>query len=331
MIHNSDLAASGKYGMLPLRREWGVYDEGIRGPLILVIGGMHGNEIAGVKAIDYVLKMLEVEHITRPDFRFHGRFVGLAGNLEALRRGIRFVDQDLNRIWDPERIERLRGKETSFAFAEEHELQSLHRAIEREVLNYQPEQLVILDLHTTSADGGCFIIPADNERSLRHAIDLQVPVVCGLLGNLRHTCLGYLDSNPWGIPAIALSFESGRHEDPASIYRAIAGIINSMRSLGCIRESDVESRHNELLQAQSAGHPRVTHLVYRHPVAQEDQFVMEPGWHNFQRVKEGDLLAQSNGIPLYAPDDSFVLMPLYQRKGSDGYFLVRADEEQGYF
>ena len=31
--------------------------------------------------------MLEVEHITNPEFQFHGRIVGIAGNIQAMEQG----------------------------------------------------------------------------------------------------------------------------------------------------------------------------------------------------------------------------------------------------
>ena len=62
----------------------GVFEEGHRGPLVFMIGGIHGNEKAGVKALEYLIKMLEVEHITNEAFRFRGRLIAFKGNLQAL-------------------------------------------------------------------------------------------------------------------------------------------------------------------------------------------------------------------------------------------------------
>jgi len=58
----------------------GIYEGKRKGPLFICVGGMHGNEPAGVLAIREVLKMLEVEPLGNPTFRYAGQFVGLIGN-----------------------------------------------------------------------------------------------------------------------------------------------------------------------------------------------------------------------------------------------------------
>jgi len=44
-----------------LNRIIGRYDGSEKGPMLVCIGAMHGNEPAGVRAIELVLKMLDVE------------------------------------------------------------------------------------------------------------------------------------------------------------------------------------------------------------------------------------------------------------------------------
>lgn len=65
----------------------GVYDQGLPGPLLLCIGAMHGNETAGIDALELLFKMLEVEPVTNPGFEFSGRLVAFVGNLGALESG----------------------------------------------------------------------------------------------------------------------------------------------------------------------------------------------------------------------------------------------------
>src|SRR5690625_7909000 len=70
------------------KERWiGTYDEGIAGPLIFMMGGIHGNEKAGVTALEYLIKMLEVEPVTNENFSFSGRLVALRGNIQALQKG----------------------------------------------------------------------------------------------------------------------------------------------------------------------------------------------------------------------------------------------------
>src|SRR5690625_6549723 len=94
------------------KERWiGTYDEGIAGPLIFMMGGIHGNEKAGVTELEYLIKMLEVEPVTNENFSFTGRLVALKGNIQALQKGVRFVKQDLNRMFRPEVMTEIRNKE----------------------------------------------------------------------------------------------------------------------------------------------------------------------------------------------------------------------------
>ena len=87
-----------------MNRIIGRYTGEENGPLLICFGGIHGNERAGVRALDLVFKMLEVEPITNPDFYFKGRILGVRGNVQALKAGKRYLTKDLNRQWTPERV-----------------------------------------------------------------------------------------------------------------------------------------------------------------------------------------------------------------------------------
>mgnify|MGYP002624179510 FL=1 len=94
---------------MDLDRIIGRYTGHEKGPLIICFGGMHGNEPAGIQALDIMFKMLEVEPITNPDFYFRGRLLGIRGNLKAIKKGLRFLEKDLKRQWTDENIHRIKN------------------------------------------------------------------------------------------------------------------------------------------------------------------------------------------------------------------------------
>ena len=53
---------------------------------------------------------------------------------------------------------------------------------------------------------------------------------------------------------------------------------------------------------------------------------MVEGYVNFQRVKQGQMLAASAHGDVRARFPGLILMPLYQSQGDDGFFLVRPVE-----
>jgi len=295
----------------------------VKGPLLVVLGAMHGNEPMGIKAIAILEKMLEVEPITNHDFEFCGHFIGMIGNMTAYKKNERFIDKDINRQWSSSNVDRIKNSNPENLDTEDREMLEIINTLHQAVDLYKPEKLFLLDLHTTSSHGGIFSIPAESKESLALAKQLHAPVVKGMLKGIQGTTLHYFNTENMPVDTVAVTFESGQHEEHKSINRAIAAIINLMRSIGCVKSDDVENIHDQILVEYSKNLPDVTELIHRHPVKDGDEFVMEPGFKNFQSVKKGELLAHDKTGKILCPADARVLMPLYQTKGEDGFFLVK--------
>ncbi len=304
----------------------GRYTGDEKGPLLIVFGAMHGNEPAGVKAMDLMLKMLEVEPITNPQFRFKGRLVGLVGNVRAMRRGERFINKDLNRQFTLENIRRVQTAAVDTLDSEDLELKEILEAVNQEIADYQPEKLVILDLHTTTAYGGIFSIPTDDEESIRIALELHAPVVKGMLKGIKGTSLHYFNNDNFEIETVAVCFESGQHEENLSINRAIAAITNCTRTIGCVDAVHIENRHDSLLIEYSKNLPKLAQLMEIHSIKPGDGFEMMPNFKNFQKIKRGEWLAKDKNGKILASTDGRILMPLYQKQGEDGFFLIKTME-----
>lgn len=299
-----------------------------KGPLLIVLGGIHGNEPAGIHAMEIIFKMLEVEPITNPEFQFAGRVVGLRGNINALEKKQRYINQDLNRMFTPEKIREVLEKSMAELGPEERELLDLVKTMDEEVMNYQPDEMVLLDLHTTTAYGGIFSIAKDDDRSLELAVELHAPVVRGMLQGLQGTTLHFIEHHRFfDIEATAVCFESGQHDEKLSVNRAIAGVINCMRTLGNVRGEHVENQHDKLLREFSHGLPKVTNLVFKHMIHPGDDFKMLGHYKNFQQISKGELLAQDKNGEIHAPYDGLILMPLYQKQGEEGFFIVQPAEK----
>jgi succinylglutamate desuccinylase len=284
---------------------------------------MHGNEPAGVRALELIFKMLEIEPITNPEFTFSGRFLGIIGNLKAFQAGQRYINQDLNRMFTTENVKRVLNSDIESLCEEEKELKEFVQLIKDEISDYQPEKVVLLDLHTTTAFGGIFSIATDDDESIRIATQLNAPVVSGLLEGIKGTSMHYFNTENTGVPTYAVAFESGQHDEHLSVNRAIAAVINCMRTIQSVKAEDVENRHDALLIDFSKGLPKIAELITAHKIKPGDNFVMQSGFKNFQRVEKGDLLAEDKNGPIYAEAGGLILMPLYQTQGEDGFFLIK--------
>lgn len=294
-----------------------------RGTLIIALAAMHGNEPAGIRALRTLFQMLEDEPKRNAGFTFRGRLVGFVGNLQAYERRIRYVKKDLNRHLTLDNLKQARLTPQSRLVYEDLELVELTQAIKNEIFEYKPSRLVILDLHTTSASGGIFSIVSDDTESLELATQLNAPVVLGMVGNTGGTTLHYFKTENMGIPTVSVVFEAGQHDDALSVQRTVAWLVNTLRAVKAVEPYDVENRHDMILKNYARFLPKVVDLFYVHHIQPNDHFQMREGYKNFQTIKAGEVLADDKNGEIVAPDDCLLLMPLYQRQGTEGFFLVK--------
>jgi len=298
-----------------------------KGPLVIVIGGLHGNEPAGVFAMERLFQMLQEEPNQNASFSFKGRLIGLRGNLRALDQQVRFIRRDLNRNLNPFHVAALRTMDKTKLYNEDLEARELADTIHDEIEDYQPEEIICLDLHTTTAYGGIFSIVSNDQDNEALAQSIHAPVIRGFLEGLKGSSLHYLTSSSLGIPTRSFCFESGQHDEPLSITRAIAAVVSLLRSVGCVKAEDVEFKHDEILKDYAMGLPAIAELIYAHPIEDGDGFEMKPGYRNFQSVKRGQLLATDRNHYIRANTDGLLLMPLYQPQGDEGFFIIKDCEK----
>ena len=293
------------------------------GPTIVAFGGMHGNEPAGVEALEKVIEALKPTHS-----HFRGRFLALRGNLAALERGVRFIDEDMNRIWFPAIIKKIR--ETPMAeleSSERRELKKILPVLDTFLSASSADTTVIADLHSFSAEGEMFAITAHKEEAINFFCHLPVPLVFGVEKILLGAALRYYQDKGH----ISLAIEGGQHQNPLTVQNNTAAMLTLLEETGCMDSTANSGReeyeeYKEHLKDQNRQLPPQVDLVYRHRVAEEDHFAMRPGFKNFQPIKKGKWLADDRDGRIIAQYDGYVLMPLYQPQGSDGFFIVQEHE-----
>ncbi len=300
----------------PLRRIIGHLTGDQPGPTLICIGGVHGNEPAGVRALRRVFQTLEAN---RPPLR--GQFVGLVGNIAALAAQRRYLDRDLNRRWLPKTLDKLvDGLDPAATLPEDRECCELLAELDR-LFQKSAGDVFIIDLHTTSGESTPFVVMGDTLRNREFALKFPLPLVLGLEEYLDGTISEYLTSRGH----VTITVETGQHDSPAAVDHAEAAIWTALTSLGIIeRRSDPNVIGSAKRLAQAADSlPRILEVLYRHPVSKRDAFRMEPGFLNFQPIQPGHLLARDRTGEVRSRWQGRILMPLYQELGEDGFFIVR--------
>lgn len=284
------------------------------GPTLVVVAGIHGNEPAGVKAARRVLSALDEAQL---DLR--GELVVLSGNVRALRAGKRFLDRDLNRGWTEDQMGALRVREPAQLDAEDREQRELLAGID-EARARARGQVFIADLHTSSAPGLPFVLFGDTLAQRQFVRTFPIPVIIGLVEQVD----GVLTEFYTRRGCVTFCIEGGQHESESSVEALESVIWLSLARAGMIdAQLDEVARAERLLDQQRRGLPRVLEVMSRRSITAEDEFVMEPGFKNIERVSRGQLLAHDVRGEIRAEDDGVVVLPLYQKLGSDGYFWAR--------
>lgn len=284
------------------------------GPMLICVASLHGNEPAGVKALERVFQRLEADPSP-----MHGQFVGLVGNRRALAAGKRFLRHDFNRYWTQERLQYVRTTDQPLE-AEDAELFELDQQLEQ-LFAEARGKITVFDLHTTSGPAPAWAPLDDTLENREFALELPVTLVLGLEEELEGTLSFYLSQR--GIRVAG--FESGQHEEEAAIDRAEAAIWISLETAGVLprgQRPEVAAARDRL-QRESGSLPHVAEVRARHQLQAGDGFRMRPGFRTFQQIEAGQVLADDDEGPIRAPISGLLLMPLYQSQGDDGFFIVR--------
>jgi len=285
------------------------------GPTMIFFGGIHGNEAAGEQAIEEVFFKIKQRQIS-----VIGNMYGIRGNVAALLAGKRFLNGDLNRLWTNEKIQKIKSKAQHNLFSEEKELLSIHQVLSN-ILKTEPGPFYFIDFHTTSSKTVPFITINDALINRKFSKLFPVPIILGIEEYLDGPLLSYINEQGY----LSVGFESGQHTAREAVDNSIAFMWLALIYGGSLKSADVEGfeEYHFQLQNSAKGNTSFFEIIYRHPIGSRDQFHMLPGFKSFDVVNKGRILAEHNKKAILAPQKSWIFMPLYQRQGEDGFFLIR--------
>lgn len=303
--------------MSELKRILGEFGGSEKGPVLISLAGVHGNELAGIFALQRVFEQL---HFYKPPFK--GSFIGIAGNLPAIKQGKRYISIDLNRQWFADKVNQIESSaKYLLSISEDIQQKNLLTLFRYIIRKHGTENISLLDLHTTSGKGSAFCISNFHEKAKKLAHSLHIPVIIGLEKVIVGTTMNYFTN--LGLPAFG--FEAGQHNDWHSVLRTEAAIWLTLVNVGCINKDDVPlfEFYNHVLSNLSKVGSAFMELKYRHAITPQHEFKMMPGYVNFQPIQKGELIANDvNGL-IKSPVSGMILMPLYQKQGDDGFFIVK--------
>lgn len=257
----------------------------VAGPHLLVTALVHGNEIAGGILLDRLLRAAPAPR--------RGRITLALANLEAFARftpedptASRFIDEDLNRVW------------------EEHVLEGSGRSAElrraRELRPLLDQADVLLDLHSMLWPSDPLILTGRSVEAAALGVAIGIPpaVVAddGHIGGRR--LIDYHRFSAPGSGRGALLVEAGQHWEAATVTTMD----------GCFRQ--LAGRLGLLAPVAPLPPGRLAHVTCT-VTAQTDNFALMHGYRGGEVIAERNTLIALDGeIEIRTPhDDCMLVMP----------------------
>ena len=284
------------------------FDSGRPGRHALVTALVHGNELCGAWAIKALL-----EAGVRPS---HGRLTLALCNLDAFDRfdpadhdASRFVDEDMNRQWSPERLA---------------EPRSLERRRAAALAPFVDAADWLLDLHSMHEPGDPLTLTglaqANVDLALRMKSPTAIVVDAGHSEGVRMRDYGrFAPSRVPGTDARSLLVECGFHGDPRSRTLALDQCVRFLEHAGVIEPARADLAAWRLPDAATQRVLQVTAAV----VAQSDHFCFVEPYTGLELISTRGTVIGHDIEPVVTPHDDCVLVMPSTRQARAGVTVVR--------
>lgn len=274
---------------------WSVsYDSGKPGPHVMFTSIIHGNETGSLPSVVKFVKRIEQKQID-----FVGRMSFVLGNIPAFLKNERYLESDLNRVFNDE------GKD------------SAERKRANEIKPFLKTADLFIDLHQTSMP--ClhsFYIFAYEEQSYLWARALAGAKTLVTRSPAASFSKGDLCIDEWarnqGIPSVTVELSQ----------RGLSPQAECISTYMIETVADIQlriSKGETTLEKEANIQPELDFLTvsfnepFRDPTA-----TLEPGFINLNPVRKGQYLGRSAKGDLRTPIDGSLLFPRYPKRDEKG-------------
>lgn len=271
------------------------FDSLAPGPHVVLLGGVHGDESPGMLALERLLEALGAGRVRL----LRGKVtVAARVNAAAAKRGLHFVEENLNRIV------RLHGAPAT------HE-----QRLANELVELLASADAVLDLHGTPAPTRPFVFLDDESpenRAWAESLGVEF-LLCGWPALYAASKTVTTTEHAQALGKRALTVEAGQNDDPAGAETGLAVALRTLAHFGLTSPAAPAPPPKPL---------RLKRVVYRE---REGEFAWE--WKNFDTLNEGETIARYNdGAELIAAEDSVIVMPFEGAEFGSEWFYVAVPE-----
>ncbi len=258
------------------------------GPTSVILVGVHGNEKCGIQAIEELLPTLKIEM---------GKLFIIYGNPKAIKDNVRFVDVNLNRLFN---FSKDRPMESSAGY-------EYGRA--EFIKEYLDKADYMLDIHASfTPESRPFLIC--EKRSNQIAKYLPADLVVNGFSKFQHGTDYYMNN----LSKVGICLECGYLSDDRSIKVAKDGILSFLKAIGNLK-GDLYEKKQEIFKLFD---------MYQ---TKTDNFKLVKKFSDFELVQEGQLIGKDGDKEIKAKKDGYILFARDRNKVNEEAFLLAEKEK----
>ncbi len=260
------------------------------GKTIAILGGVHGDERAGIMTIEHLEKTLTVEA---------GTVYLIHANEEAIAQGERFLQQNLNRLF-------IRTEALATCYEE---------ARAQELMDILDKCDALLDLHSYNEPSGEAIPFAICEQDCTEAVkNFDVEIVVSGFDTIEK---GGSDGYMYNKGTIGICVELGAIESPEEFLAlGIDTAYQFMQYFGCVSNKVTPNATKQTRMCADS--------IYKR---RDEDFAFTKEYKTFDSISEGEVVAIDGSADVTAQDDGFILFPRAQHPvGVEVFILAKYDE-----
>lgn len=281
------------------------FDSGKPGPHVLLTAIVHGNELCGAIALDFLFR----ENVRPQSGRLTLAFCNVAAYLQFdpdNPTASRFVDEDFNRVWSPDRLD---GGQRSAELARARELRPLVDSAD-----------FLLDIHSMQQATAPLMMCGPLDKGRRFARQVGVPEI--IVSDEGHAAGRRMrDYGEFGDPASpknALLVECGQHWEASSADVARETALRFLAAVGAIPAASLD----RFSLPPNPARQKLIEVTDAVTIA-ADRFTFSGNYVGLEVIpKRGMEIGRDGQKPVLAPYDNCVLI-MPSRRLSRGQTAVR--------
>jgi len=270
------------------------------GLTVVTMGATHGNERVGAKIIEQLKKLLPKEEI-------FGEIYLIIGNPKALKKNVRFIDFDLNRLF---------GNDFKKLSAKSYYSLSIEQKRALELAPILAKADYLLDIHSTIKKSIPFVYIKNSSKHIKLAKIFGTKFIVSSLPSCKAKSLhssadNFVDRNG----SIGITYETGWHKDESGSADVMTKVKQFLNFIGSTFHAFPDTS-----KAKKSKHI----LIYKEILPRKKQFIFNQDYKNFDFLEKGSQLGIDGVKKVIVSQDSYVVFPKKDiRVGSTACYLAK--------